>query len=169
MTRTTYSEQMTSNPGTQPGMWNVRTAASGSPWGGLKRGKRNLFTRVSGVRCINAVWPLNFKSAGMECFPAHKRETNTWNDGSGWSRWFVYSLKRHLFFANRKRSRRSCVSRKECDRSCAEVCVCAYDDLVHSRNAAQYEDRLSWRQISSWPPVTLTWLYLSSRCNTENA
>lgn len=46
----------------------MRTAASGSPWGGLKRGKRNLFTRVSGVRCVNAVWSLNLKALEWNVF-----------------------------------------------------------------------------------------------------
>lgn len=39
---------------------------------------------------------------------------------------------------------------QECERSCAGVYVCVYNDLVHSRDVAKCEDRLSKRQILPW-------------------
>lgn len=53
---------------------------------------------------------------------------------------------------------------QECERSCAGVYMCVYDDLVHSRDVAQCEDRLSGRQILSWLFGTQTHLYLHSWC-----
>lgn len=148
-TRTTYSKRMT-NPGTCPVMWNVRTAAHGSLRGGSKmREKYNLFTCILYVRRVNAAWPCNIKRwNGMtSCMQQERKHLE-------WLKQLVQMVcvffRTEFFFADQTWCRHSCINCgnvKEVVPGSVHACVC--DDLVHSRNAAQYEDRLSGWQMTN--------------------
>lgn len=113
------------NPGTRPGMWNVRTAAHGSLRGGSKmREKYNLFTCILYVRRVNAVWPCNIKRwNGMtSCMQQESKHLE-------WLKQLVQMVcvffRTELFFFCWLNVVQAFVHQlRECERSCATVCAC---------------------------------------------